>query len=280
MEERILELINQKVSQGGRRIRYLINEDGITAITCNMENNTEFVMCKFERNGNADNYLYEQVLNYIEAQQNVTYIINWSKACEIKQIYKSVFCGNNLQEIIDKFMTNKNSHDYIIWNIELINHKDAETITSDEIIEVHPSSNAIRVTELESEMIMLVTKTSNNHTVHFNYSVDDNRDAHLKIYTYNVKTKVKFVLFSTTSMEPNFVSAQCEMLSSAILFMKNTIDPQTWITYKVEWKICGSDIMNTSIFNDYTIQKLVNKIFVGNSNIIVITMRFVPVFIS
>lgn len=281
--EGLISEINYLVSKGGREFKYNIDIKGIVAYTFNPGNDTEFIMCEIKRNGNNDEYLFEQVLNYIKNQDGITYIINWSKVSSFRKIHKSVFRGSNLQDVIQKFMVNKNDHDYVIWDIKLSsNPRDQinDQAERNEIFEARISSNDNRVIELESKIMQMASSTSQNHTVHFNYSISDSGEHNMNIYTYNFRTSVKFLLFTTESYIQDVVESQCEMLNRAITYMKHTTDPKESRTYKVEWKFPNDERISTSMFYDYTIQKTVDKIFTGNSNIIVISMTFIPIPMS
>lgn len=279
--ESIVSEINRLVQQGEREVKYNIDENGIIVTTFNPTNNTEFVMCEIKRNDNTDKTLLEQVLSYIKSQDGIMYAINWSKVSSVREIHRSVFRGNSLSDVITKFMTNKNDHDYLIWNIKLSsNPQDCITDSiENEIFETRLTSNNNRVIELESELMEMVKVTSQNHTVHFNYSLVSSEHT-MNIYTFNVRTRVKFLLFSTKSTLQDTIHAQCEMLDMAITYMKCTTDPKESRTYRVEWKFPADSKTTTSLFYDFTIQKTVNKIFSGNPNIIVMSMTFVPIPLS
>ena len=97
------------------------NVDGqteITIITYNPIHHEQFVLKK-EKSKTAESAL-RKILEYLETtrkQQN-TYTLVWLKKGENKT-RTSYFTGSDMKDVLEKFYHNKESEDYIIYEIKL-----------------------------------------------------------------------------------------------------------------------------------------------------------------
>lgn len=133
----------------------------------------------------------------------------------------------------------------------------------------------IDIIELESDIITFITKSTYETTVHFKYVIDS-KESRLDVITYRYKGRIPFILFTTqveTSVNQVLNNTKKILLENTLKYLKDITEPNETITYEVYWHTNTSTTITKSIFSDYTIVKIIDKIFYQNPNIIVDEMK-------
>lgn len=138
------------------------------------------------------------------------------------------------------------------------------------------SSKDIDIVKLENQIINFILKSTYDKTVHFKYHIVPNTKSTLDVITYGNRLNMMFVLFSTEteiSGDQSVNDTKKILLENTFEYLKDITEPKETIGYEVYWHTDTDPTITKSIFRDYTIAKIIDKIFYENSHIIVDEMK-------